>query len=243
LLQSCPGKAAALKTLEQLKKQVAVPKAGQVVPSEKILRENVEVYESICIGHDARITVYRNGYVVCMIGRHKTVFPISAAGYYTLGENESSFHDGSIQERDLRWQQETGARSPGGSEGESICLDQEEWQLALYLAGEDRILKNMDTALRKKMVCMKQEKENVADEVFEKSWEKQMLKAALSVLTDREKKVVWECCILQKTETEVGKEMGYSKSMISKTLARARAKIRDSGVLNLKADPERNPVT
>ena len=70
-----------MKTLEQLKKQVAIPKAGQEVPSEKKLRENEEVFESICIGHDARITVYRNGYVVCMIGRHKTVFPISAAGY------------------------------------------------------------------------------------------------------------------------------------------------------------------
>ena len=77
-----------MKTLEQLKKQVAVPKAEQAIPSEKKLRENEEVYESICIGHDARITVYRNGYVVCMIGRHKTVFPISAAGYYTFGEND-----------------------------------------------------------------------------------------------------------------------------------------------------------
>ena len=231
-----------MKTLEQLKKQVAIPKAGQVVPSEKKLRENVEVYESISIGHDARITVYRNGYVVCMIGRHKTVFPISAAGYYTFGENGSSFHEGLIHERDIRWKQDTGAGDPGGIEGGSICLDQEEWQLALYLAGEDRILKNMDTALRKKTVSMKHEKENAVDEVFEKSWEKQMLKAALSVLTDREKKVVWECCILQKTETEVGKEMGFSKSMISKTLTRAREKIRESGVLNLKADPERNPT-
>ena len=231
-----------MKTLEQLKKQVAIPKAGQVVPSEKKLRENVEVYESISIGHDARITVYRNGYVVCMIGRHKTVFPISAAGYYTFGENVSSFHEGLIHERDIRWKQDTGAGDPGGIEGGSICLDQEEWQLALYLAGEDRILKNMDTALRKKTVSMKHEKENAVDEVFEKSWEKQMLKAALSVLTDREKKVVWECCILQKTETEVGKEMGFSKSMISKTLTRARAKIRDSGVLNMKTDPERNPT-
>jgi len=231
-----------LKTLGQLKKQVAIPKAGQVVPSEKKLRENGEVYESICIGHDARITVYRIVYVVCLIGRHKTVFPISAAGHYTFGENGSSFHEETLSERDLRWQQKTGAGGPGGSAGESICLDQEEWQLALYLAGEDRILKNMDTALRKKTVSMKHEKEKVADEVFEKSWEKQMLKAALSVLTDTEKKVVWECCILQKTETEVGKEMGYSKSMISKTLTRARVKIRKSGVLNLKTDPERKPT-
>ena len=88
-----------MKTLEQLKKQVAVPKAEQAIPSEKKLRENEEVYESICIGHDARITVYRNGYVVCMIGRHKTVFPISAAGYYTFGEND----------RDIKWLQKTGA--------------------------------------------------------------------------------------------------------------------------------------
>ena len=35
--------------------------------------------------------------------------------------------------------------------------------LALYLAGEDRILKNMDTALRKKTVSMKHEKENAVD--------------------------------------------------------------------------------
>ena len=139
-----------MKTLEQLKKQVAVPKAGQEVPSEKKLRENEEVFESICIGHDARITVYRNGYVVCMIGRHKTVFPISAAGYYTFGENEKDF-----LERDFRRHQETGTGDPGGSTERRLSLDQEEWQLALYLAGEDRILKNMDTGIRKKTLHTK----------------------------------------------------------------------------------------
>ena len=216
-----------MRTLEQLKKQVAVPKAGQEVPSEKHLRENGEIYESICIGHDARITVYRNGYVVCMIGRHKTVFPISAARYYMLGEKE----------KDFRWHQKAGVGGLGESQEGRLSLDQEEWQLALYLAGEDRILKNMDTGTRKKILYTKHEKQTSVDEVFEKSWENQMLEAALSVLTDREKRVVWECCILQKTETEVGKEMGYSKSMISKTLARARAKIRKSGVLT--KNPER----
>ena len=218
-----------MKTLEQLKKQVAVPKAGKEVPSEKKLRENEEIFESACIGHDARITVYRNGYVVCMIGRHKTVFPISAAGYYAFGEDDRAF----------RSQQKTGADGPGDSPKGRFSLDQEEWQLALYLAGEDRILNNMDTGMRKKVLYTKHEKQTGADEVFEKSWENQMLEAALSVLTEREKKVVWECCILQKTETEVGKEMGFSKSMISKTLKRARAKIRKSGVL--MTDPERNP--
>ena len=220
-----------MKTLEQLKKQVAVPKAGKEVPSEKNLRENEEIYESVCIGQDARVTVYRNGYVVCMIGRHKTVFPISAARYYTFGEDERGF----------RRQQKTGANGPGGSPARRLSLDQEEWHLALYLTGEDRILENMDTGMRKKILYTKREKQTDADEVFEKSWEKQMLEAAFSVLTDREKRVVWECCILQKTEKEVGKEMGYSKSMISKTLTRARTKIRMSGVL--RTDPERNPVT
>ena len=223
-----------MKTLEQLKRQVEIPKAGQEVPSEKKLRENEEVYESISIGHDARITVYRNGYVVCMIGRHKTVFPISAAGYYTFGENEKDFY-----ERDFRRHQETGTGGPGGSMERRLSLDQEEWHLALYIAGEDRILKNMDTGIRKKTLHTKHEKETGADEVFERSWENQMLEAALSVLTEKEKKVVWDCCILQKTETEVGKEMGYSKSMVSKTLTRARAKIRKSGVL--KTDHERHP--
>ena len=223
-----------MKTLEQLKRQVEVPKAGQEVPSEKKLRENEEVYESICIGHDARITVYRNGYVVCMIGRHKTVFPISAAGYYTFGEIERDIHG-----RGFRRHQETGTCGSGESSEKRLSLDQEEWQLALYIAGEDRILKNMDTGIRKKTLHTRREKETGADEVFERSWENQMLEAALSVLTDREKKVVWDCCILQKTETEVGKEMGYSKSMISKTLTRARAKIRKSGVL--KTDHERHP--
>ena len=128
-------------------------------------------------------------------------------------------------------------RSPEGR----LSLDHEEWQLALYLAGEDRILQNMDTGMRKKTLHTKFEKETGSDDVFEKSWENQMLEAALSVLTDREKRVVWECCILQKTETEVGKEMGFSKSMISKLLIRARAKIRKSGVL--KTDPERDPST
>ena len=154
-----------MKTLEQLKKQVAVPKEGQEVPSEKTLRENEEVYESICIGHDARITVYRNGYVVCMIGRHKTVFPISAAGYYTFGENEKDF-----LERDFRRHQETGTGDPGGSTERRLSLDQEEWQLALYIAGEDRILKNMDAGIRKKTLHTKREKETGADEVFERSW-------------------------------------------------------------------------
>ena len=231
MLQDCPGKAAVMMTLEQLKKLVAVPKAGQEVPSEKNLRENGDIYKSVCIGHDTRITVYRNGYVVCMIGRHKTVFPISAARYYTYVKNE----------RDFRWQQKTGSDGPGGSPEGRLSLDQEEWHLALYLTGEDRILKNMDTGMRKKILYTEREKNTGTDEVFEKSWENQMLEAALSVLTDREKKVVWECCILQKTETEVGKEMGYSKSMISKTLTRARAKIRKSGVL--KTEHERGPST
>lgn len=219
-----------MKTLEQLKEQVAVPKAGQEIPTEKKLRENEEVYESIRIGQDARITVYRNGYVVCLIGRHKTVFPISEAGYYTLGEDEWGF----------RRQQEPGPGGPGGTPEGRLPLDQEEWQLALYLAGEDRIQKNMDTGMRKRTRHTKREKETGPDEVFERSWENQMLEAALSVLTDREKRVVWECCILQKTGTEVGMEMGVSKSMVSKTLKRAREKIRKSGVL--KADPQRDPA-
>ncbi|MDO5133085.1 MAG: sigma-70 family RNA polymerase sigma factor [Eubacteriales bacterium] len=220
-----------MRTLEQLKKQVAVPKAGQEIPSEKKLRENEEIYESICIGHDSRITVYRNGYVVCMIGRHKTVFPITAAGSYTFGENE----------KNSRRQQETGGGGPGGIPEGRFSLEQEEWHLALYLAGEDRILKNMETGIRKKTLYTEREKKTAADEVFEKYWENQMMESALSVLTDREKRVVWECCILQKTEKEVGKEMGYSKSMISKMLTRARAKIRKSGVLT--TGPERSPTT
>ena len=202
-----------MKTLEQLKRQVEVPKAGQEVPSEKKLRENEEVYESISIGHDARITVYRNGYVVCMIGRHKTVFPISTAGYYTFGENERDFH-----ERDFRRHQETGTGGPGGSMERRLSLDQEEWQLALYIAGEDRILKNMDTGIRKKTLHTRREKETGADEVFERSWENQMLEAALSVLTEKEKKVVWDCCILQKTETEVGKKWGIQNQWFRRRL-------------------------
>lgn len=226
-----------MKTLEQVKKQVAVPKAGHEIPSEKKLREKEEVYESICIGYDVRITVYRNGYVVCVIGRRRTVFPISEAGYYTFGENESGF----------RRRQKTGAGGlgeNGGNQEGGLSLDHEEWRLALYLAGEDRIRRNMDTDMRKKIPYTesytRRLKKSETDKVFEKSWENQVLEDALSVLTDREKRVVWECCILQKTKTEVGKEMGYSTSVISKTLALARAKIRKSGVLT--ADPEKNPA-
>lgn len=217
-------------TLRTLKELIETPKNGEKIPTSKQLRTGkspVVAHKTTGAGaNEVHIIVYQCGYAVYEIGNRVTVFPVNME----LGYGYSSVIQKSRteEERCNSWNQETGLREKKYfCELDENFFDTEEWYLRLMLIGEDRLAHNL--AMRDRGRCIsysgisedfKGMEDELAD-IEERVNQHQITEEMLSVLSDKQKKVVKEFYWKQKTHKEIAKENGTGRTAVTNMLQNA----------------------
>ena len=221
-------------TLRTLKELIDTPKRGEKLPTPKQLRTG----ESPVVAHkttgagvnEVHIIVYQCGYAVYEIGNRVTVFPVNLE----LGYGYSSVIQKSRteEERYNIWNQETGLREKKYfCELDESFFETEEWYWRLMLIGEDRLAHNL--AMRDRGRCIsysgisedfKGMEDELAD-IEERVNRHQITEEMLSVLSDKQKKVVKEYYWNQKTHKQIANENGVKKNAVTELLKYALNKI------------------
>ena len=187
-------------TLRTLKELIDTPKRGEKLPTPKQLRTG----ESPVVAHkitgagvnEVHIIVYQSGYAVYGIGNRATVFPVNLE----LGYGYSS-----VTEKKRK----------------------EEWYLRLMLIGEDRLAHNLATRDRGRCISfngISEDFEGMEDELMdveERVNRQQIAEEMMSVLSDKQKKVVQEFYWNQKTHKQIAKENGTGRTAVTNMLQNA----------------------
>lgn len=187
-------------TLQELKQSADHTEEEGRLPTARYLKDNEEELAKIIIGKDVELTVYRNGYAAYQDGKHTTVFPIWSCGNYCYKQPEGNV--------------EIGESFFGG----------QEWHLRLLLEGEDRLSHNEDVRERDKTVPYCFERDHNAgteQSLQEKLILRETVSGLLDFLTERQRKVVVQFYLCQKTQREIAAELGVSIPSVNRTLSRA----------------------
>lgn len=221
-------------TLRTLKKLIETPENGEKIPTPKQLRTGkspVVAHKTTGEGgNEVHIIVYQCGYAVYEIGNRVTVFPVNME----LGYGYSSVIQESCteEERYNTWNPETGLREKKYfCELDESFFETEEWYWRLMLIGEDRLAHNL--AMRDRGRCIsysgisedfKGMEDELAD-IEERVNRHQITEEMLSVLSDKQKKVVKEYYWNQKTHKQIANENGVKKNAVTGMLKYALNKI------------------
>ena len=221
-------------TLRTLKKLIEIPENGEKIPTPKQLRTGkspVVAHKTTGEGvNEVHISVYQCGYAVYEIGNRVTVFPVNME----LGYGYSSVIQESCteEERYNTWNPETGLREKKYfCELDESFFETEEWYWRLMLIGEDRLAHNL--AMRDRGRCIsysgisedfKGMEDELAD-IEERVNRHQITEEMLSVLSDKQKKVVKEYYWNQKTHKQIANENGVKKNAVTGMLKYALNKI------------------
>ena len=221
-------------TLRTLKKLIETPENGEKIPTPKQLRTGkspVVAHKTTGEGvNEVHISVYQCGYAVYEIGNRVTVFPVNME----LGYGYSSVIQESCteEERYNTWNPETGLREKKYfCELDESFFETEEWYWRLMLIGEDRLAHNL--AMRDRGRCIsysgisedfKGMEDELAD-IEERVNRHQITEEMLSVLSDKQKKVVKEYYWNQKTHKQIANENGVKKNAVTGMLKYALNKI------------------
>lgn len=217
-------------TLRTLKELIETPKSGEKIPTSRQLRTGkspVVAHKVTGAGaNEVHIIVYQCGYAVYEIGNRVTVFPVNLE----LGYGYSSVIQKSRteEERYNIWNQETGLREKKYfCELDESFFETEEWYLRLMLIGEDRLAHNL--AMRDRGRCIsysgisedfKGMEDELAD-IEERVNRHQITEEMLSVLSDKQKKVVKEYYWNQKTHEQIAKKNGTGRTAVTNMLQNA----------------------
>ena len=214
-------------TLRTLKELIDTPKKGEKLPTPKQLRTG----ESPVVAHkttgtgvnEVHIIVYQSGYAVYGIGNRATVFPVNLElgyGYSSVTEKKRK-----EDEKYNIWNPETGLREKKCfCELEESFFEKEEWYLRLMLIGEDRLAHNLATRDRGRCISysgISEEFEGMEDELMdveERVNRQQIAEEMMSVLSDKQRKVVQEFYWNQKTHKQIAKENGVKRNAVTEIL-------------------------
>lgn len=224
-------------TLRTLKELIDTPKRGEKLPTPKQLRTG----ESPVVAHkttgagvnEVHIIVYQSGYAVYGIGNRATVFPVNLElgyGYSSVTEKKRK-----EDEKYNTWNPETGLREKKYfCELEESFFEKEEWYLRLMLIGEDRLAHNLATRDRGRCISfngISEDFEGMEDELMdveERVNRQQIAEEMMSVLSDKQKKVVQEFYWNQKTHKQIAKENGVKRNAVTEILKYALNKMDDN---------------
>ena len=195
-------------TLQGLKRFIEIPEESGRIPTVKYLRNNGIEIVSESLGIDAQITAYRNGYAVYRVGNRSTVISIHSCGDYLY---ESS--------------------------GMIVCIgksyfDRQAWYVRLMLEGEDRLSHNREISESEKNVSYSAVSEEWMIMVdkdkspLEYIIRNETIHELLSLLTERQRFVVWQFYFCQKTQKEISDELGVTAPSVSRTLSQAIRRMR-----------------
>ena len=123
------------------------------------------------------------------------------------------------------WNPETGLREKKYfCELEESFFEKEEWYLRLMLIGEDRLAHNLATRDRGRCISfngISEDFEGMEDELMdveERVNRQQIAEEMMSVLSDKQKKVVQEFYWNQKTHKQIAKENGVKRNAVTEIL-------------------------
>ena len=197
-------------TLREVKQLAGTQKMDGSIPTGKQLGEGGAIVAFKEMEDGAKLAVYRNGYSTYRVGRHVTVFPVCACRGYHYGADSGC---GDIQEE---------------------FFDSQPWYIRLLLEGEDRLSHNLEAGAREKSVSYSAVSEEwpALKETgvlpLEQLISEETLKEMLGVLTERQRQVVFQLYILQKTQKEVAEGLGIAPSTVRGIRSQAFRRIRKS---------------
>lgn len=217
-------------TLRTLKELIETPKSGEKIPTLKQLDDSkspVVAHKTTGAGANVvHIIVYQCGYAVYKIGNRVTVFPVNLELGY--GYSSVTQKNRTEEERYNTWNPKTGLREKKYfCELDESFFDTEEWYLRLMLIGEDRLAHNL--AMRDRGRCIsysgisedfKGMEDELAD-IEERVNRHQITEEMLSVLSDKQKKVVKEYYWNQKTHEQIAKKNGTGRTAVTNMLQNA----------------------
>lgn len=195
--------------LKELKRMVDEPARGDRVPSVKYLKGMETPVISKCMGGEAQITAYSNGYALYQVYGHTTVFPIRPCGDYLYV-----------------------------SGGNGICIpesffDQEPWYIRLILEGEDRMGRNQEEKEQCRTVSyssISEEWEAIGDpkeSALEHLIRQETMEEIRRGLTPRQRMVLQAFFLQEKTQEQISREMNLSKTTVYFTIFQAKHRMRE----------------
>ena len=184
-------------TLRTLKELIDTPKRGEKLPTPKQLRTG----ESPVVAHKTTGAGVNEGHII--------VYQSGYAVYPETGLREKKYF----------------------CELEESFFEKEEWYLRLMLIGEDRLAHNLATRDRGRCISfngISEDFEGMEDELMdveERVNRQQIAEEMMSVLSDKQKKVVQEFYWNQKTHKQIAKENGVKRNAVTEILKYALNKI------------------
>ena len=200
-------------TLKKVKEMVKAPVHTKRVPSPKVLLEDGRILLRKEFEHDSHLTLYHSGYVWFSAGKRNTVFHI----------------------HDCR-----GDYAYGASKGKGEVIKEEyfencEWHIRALFEGEQRVeesqLKCEGVGQTKVCVSYHAVSEDwgeMADSeinVLDKYIEKEALHAMMAVLTKKQRNLIYQNYVLDKTHQEIADGMGIARGSVTRSVNQALERI------------------
>ena len=196
-------------TLREIKRTVENPGERRNVPTAKCLHDGGTLIVRKRMGKEAEIRVYQCGYAVYQLGKYVTVFSVHVCGDYLYSLC-----------------------------GEIFCIreaffDRQEWYVRLILEGEDRVSRNRESQEQEKCISYSAISEgwnllmDMGQSTLEQIIVKESVGEIMGLLTEKQRKVIIQFFFRQKTQKEIGAELGnVTQQAVSLILANALERMR-----------------
>ena len=201
-------------TLKKVKEMVKAPAHTKRVPSPKVLLEDGRILLRKEFEHDSHLTLYHSGYVWFSTGKRNTVFHI----------------------HDCR-----GDYAYDAAEGKGDVIEEEyfencEWHIRALFEGERRVEESQQKCegVGQTKVCVSyhavaEDWGKMADSeinVLDRFIEKEALHAMMAVLTKKQRNLIYQNYVLDKTHQEIADGMGIARGSVTRSVNQALERIR-----------------
>ena len=201
-------------TLKKVKELVEAPSHAKRTPSPKMLFEEGIVLLRREFDQGSHLTVYNSGYVLFSAGKRNTVFHIhDCCGDYAYD----------------------------AAEGKGEVIKEEyfencEWHIRALFEGEQRVEESQlkCEGVGQNKVCVSyhavaEDWGEMADSeinVLDKYIEKEALHAMMAVLTEKQRNLIYQNYVLDKTHQEIADGMGIARGSVTRSVNQALERIR-----------------
>lgn len=201
-------------TLKKVKEMVKAPVHTKRVPSPKALLEDGRILLRKEFEHDSHLTLYHSGYVWFSTGKRNTVFHI----------------------HDCR-----GDYAYDAAEGKGDVIEEEyfencEWHIRALFEGERRVDESQQKCegVGQTKVCVSyhavaEDWGEMADSeinVLDRFIEKEALHAMMAVLTEKQRNLIYQNYVLDKTHQEIADGMEIARGSVTRSVNQALDRIR-----------------
>ena len=201
-------------TLKKVKELVGAPSHAKRTPSPKMLYEEGIVLLRREFDQGSHLTVYNSGYVLFSAGKRNTVFHIhDCCGNYAYDAAEGK-----------------------GDVIEEEYFENCEWHIRALFEGEQRVEESQlkcegvgQTKVSVSYHAVAEDWGEMADSeinVLDKYIEKEALHAMMTVLTEKQRNLIYQNYVLDKTHQEIADGMGIARGSVTRSVNQALERIR-----------------